>query len=218
MESTSNSGNAVEVMNGNAFENLKIDAVPGFTPGAYIAAVALEAYDEAVDRMKIDMKTMAQQSGGISEAVLSEDRHRPFWLAVSDLVPAVSDQFSGLVSAQLHYPISEWKPIIEFAATTLSEINLEYTLLAHAGSGVCLINLLIKENGAAKPAIESVKKLLERCRESGGNLVVQRAPVEMKADLPIWGEAGSDVLLMKRIKEKLDPLGIMSPGRYVAGL
>ena len=209
---------AVEVMNRKAFENLKIDTVPEFTIGNYISAVALEAYDEAVDRMKNDMKTMAQQSGGISEAVLSEDRHRPFWLGVSDLVPAVSDQFSGLVSAQLNYPISEWKPIVEFAARTFSESNLEYTLLAHAGSGVCLINLLIKENGAANHAIEAVKKLLKRCRESGGNLVVQRAPVEMKADLPIWGEAGSDVLLMKRLKEKLDPLGIMSPGRYVEGI
>ena len=48
--------------------------------------------------------------------------------------------------------------------------------------------------------------------------VMQRAPVELKADLPVWGEAGTDVLLMKRLKEKLDPLGVMSPGRYIDGL
>ena len=209
---------AVEVMNGKAFENLKIETVPGFTPGAYMAAVALEAFHEAVDRMRTDLKEMAQQSGGAGEAVLSEDRHGPFWLGVSDLAPAVSGQFPGVLSAQLNYPISDWKSIVEFAADTLSEDNLDYTLLAHAGSGVCLINFSINENGAADNAVKAVKKLLVRCRECGGNLVLQRAPVELKADLPVWGEAGSSVLLMKRLKEKLDPLGVMSPGRYIDGL
>jgi glycolate oxidase FAD binding subunit len=150
--------------------------------------------------------------------VLSEDRHRPFWLGVSDLAPTVSAQFPGVLSAQLNYPISDWKPIVEFAADTLSEDNLNYTLLAHTGSGVCLINFLIDENGATDNAVKAVKKLLVRCRECGGNLVVQRAPVVLKADLPVWGEAGSSVLLMKRLKEKLDPLGVMSPGRYIDGL
>ena len=209
---------AVEVMNGKAFENIKIDTVPGFTPGAYIAAVALEAFHEAVDRMRTDMKEMAQQSGGAGEAVLSEDRHRPFWLGVSDLAPALLGQFPGVLSAQLNYPISDWKPVVEFAADTLSEDNLDYTLLAHTGSGVCLINFLINGNSAADNAVKAVKKLLSRCRENGGNLVLQRAPVALKADLPVWGEAGSSVLLMKRLKEKLDPLGVMSPGRYVDGL
>jgi len=209
---------AVEVMNGKAFENIKTDTVPGFTPGAYIAAVALEAYHEAVDRMRIDMKEMAQQSGGAGVAVLSEDRHRTFWLGVSDLAPAVSDQFPGVLSAQLNYPISDWKPVVEFAVNTLSENNLDYTLLAHAGSGVCLINFLINGNGTADTAVKAVKKLLARCLENGGNLVVQRAPVELKTDLPVWGEAGSSVLLMKRLKEKLDPLGVMSPGRYIDGI
>ena len=209
---------AVEVMNGKAFENIKIETVPGFTPGAYIAAVALEAYHEAVDRMRIDMKEMAQQSGSAGVAVLSEDRHRTFWLGVSDLAPAVFDQFPGVLSAQLNYPISDWKPVVEFAADTLSEDNLDYTLLAHAGSGVCLINFLINGNSAADNAVKAVKKLLARCCENGGNLVVQRAPVELKADLSVWGEAGSSVLLMKRLKEKLDPLGVMSPGRYIDGL
>jgi len=209
---------AVEVMNGKAFENLKIVTPPGFTPGAYIAAVALEAFHEAVDRMRTDMKKMAQQSGGAGEAVLSEDRHRPFWLGVSDLAPALFGQFPGVLSAQLNYPISDWKPVVEFAAVTLSEDNLDYTLLAHAGSGVCLINFLINGNNAADNAVMAVRKLLARCRECGGNLVLQRAPVALKADLPVWGEAGSSVLLMKRLKEKLDPLGVMSPGRYVDGL
>jgi hypothetical protein len=40
----------------------------------------------------------------------------------------------------------------------------------------------------------------------------------MKPLLPVWGEARSDVEVMKMIKAKLDPNTIMSPGRYVGGI
>jgi FAD/FMN-containing dehydrogenase len=34
----------------------------------------------------------------------------------------------------------------------------------------------------------------------------------------MWGEIGSDFVVMKRLKDQLDPTGIMSPGRFVEGL
>jgi FAD/FMN-containing dehydrogenase len=34
----------------------------------------------------------------------------------------------------------------------------------------------------------------------------------------MWGEVGSDFVVMKRLKDRLDPAGIMSPGRFVEGL
>jgi len=204
---------AVEVMNNEAFANLRIDNVPDYAPGAYVCAVALEAYPEAVSRMRMELKEMAKDANCTSDTVLQEDRHRPFWFGVGDLVPAVADRYKGLVSAQLNYPISNWTEILEFAGKTLSENKLDHTVVAHAGSGVCLINFLV--DGNSSNLVGTIQKLLDKCREAGGNLVVQKAPAEMKRDLPIWGSPGSDVILMKRLKEKLDPQGIMSPGRYI---
>jgi len=63
-----------------------------------------------------------------------------------------------------------------------------------------------------------MNSLLARCREVGGNLVIEGAPTEVKDRLKIWGEAGSDFVVMRRIKEQIDPSGIMSPGRFVGGL
>jgi FAD/FMN-containing dehydrogenase len=34
----------------------------------------------------------------------------------------------------------------------------------------------------------------------------------------MWGDPGPDQLVMERIKRELDPFGIFSPGRFVAGL
>jgi FAD/FMN-containing dehydrogenase len=31
----------------------------------------------------------------------------------------------------------------------------------------------------------------------------------------VWGEMGADLILMKRIREEIDPSGLMSPGRFI---
>jgi FAD/FMN-containing dehydrogenase len=66
--------------------------------------------------------------------------------------------------------------------------------------------------------VEAIGQLLKRCREIDGNLVIQGAPTDVKGKLKMWGEMGSDFVVMKRLKDRLDPSAIMSPGRYVEGL
>ena len=132
----------------------------------------------------------------------------------------LADRASGLITAKLNYPISEWKGIVESAENTFSNAHLDYTLQISAGSGVCLTGLLVEQKDveAMDNAAVAINSLLARCREAEGNMVIQTAPAEMKGRLKIWGEAGSDFLLMKRIKDQIDPSGIMSPGRFVGGL
>jgi FAD/FMN-containing dehydrogenase len=92
-------------------------------------------------------------------------------------------------------------------------------MLCHAGNGLTLINLLPPTRSSNDQAVvEAVQALLAECRRAGGNLVVQRAPADLKKTLPVWGEPGSDLPLMKRIRVELDPLGVMSPGRFAVGL
>ena len=193
------------------------DGVFKFEPDAYVAALALEGFGQAVRRMSAEIPRLAVASGARSHAVLREGQHRSFWLAVSDRLPA---QDFGPLKAKLNYPLSEWKGIVESAEGVLSGARIDYTLQVHAGSGVCLINLLIGqgEGGAADKAVGALNDLLSLCREVKGNLVIQQAPTPIKGRLKVWGEAGSDFAVMKRIKMHIDPAGIMSPGRFVGGL
>ncbi|UCF82784.1 MAG: FAD-binding oxidoreductase [Desulfobacteraceae bacterium] len=211
---------AVEVMNGTTFANFRMEDVPKFRTGAYVVAVALEAFQEAVDRMATEIIDMARALRAKSHARIKYRAHLQFWLAVSDLDHTLAAKFPGLIKAKLNYRISEWKDIFNSSHKTLSQNGIEHAILAHAGSGICLINLLIDQsgNGLTDKVVEAMEQLLERSRGSGGNMIIQSAPTHVKKRLKVWGEVGSDFVVMQRLKEQLDPSSIMSPGRFVGGL
>ncbi|NTV33524.1 MAG: FAD-binding oxidoreductase [Deltaproteobacteria bacterium] len=138
---------------------------------------------------------------------------------MGELQGTALQRFERLVALQFNYPLSAWKTIFEFADKTLSQAGLDHTMLCHAGNGLILINLLpTPKGGDDKALVNAARTLLAECRKAGGNLVVQRAPADLKKALPIWGEPGSDLDLMKRIRVELDPSGVMNPGRSAVGL
>ncbi len=211
---------AVEVTNENTLKNLGVESTLEFGKGDYIVAVALEAFEEAVNRMAIEMRDLAVGFGSKTDAAVEEDEHLRFWLKVSDLGQTLQGQSSSLISAQLNCPISNWNALTQFADETLLASGIQHTLLAHAGSGVCLVNLLPEMDDATggKRAAGVVDKLFKNCLDVGGNLITLKAPSDLKGDLPLWGQPGQDTLIMRRLKESLDPSGVMSPGRFVGNI
>ena len=209
---------AVEIMNRAAYERLAV--VGGADPGksGYAAAVALEGFEQAVDRMRSEIRVMGEAEGACSHMVLSEERHRSFWLAVSDLGAAGDRPFA--IDAKLNYPISEWKKIVHAVEDICSKATLSHAFQVRAGNGICMLYLTpdAGHSTGAERAVESLDALLGQCREVGGNLVIRRAPPGMKSRLTMWGEPGPHFVVMKRIKDRMDPARIMSPGRFVGGL
>jgi glycolate oxidase FAD binding subunit len=49
--------------------------------------------------------------------------------------------------------------------------------------------------------------------------VLERAPLELKKQLDVWGPVAQDQLeIMRRLKQEFDPAGILNPGRFVGGI
>jgi glycolate oxidase subunit GlcD len=63
-------------------------------------------------------------------------------------------------------------------------------------------------------AVAAVERVREAAREAGGSVVVERAPSPLMRELDVWGLTDSSVLLMKRVKEQLDPANTFAPGRF----
>ena len=207
---------AFEVMNDLALKNIRTESKDDFGTEQVIVAVALEAFAEAVEHMRKQMLDLAEDGGAKTCTVITEGDHLRFWLKVSELAQTAAGQYPGLITAQLNYPLSKWNDITRFSSETLSANNIHHTLMTHAGSGVCSINLLPEQDDVSSQqrAVEAAGKLFKKCLEAGGNMVIQEAPAGLKQNLPVWGAPSQDMIVMKRIKEQLDPSGVMSPGRY----
>jgi glycolate oxidase FAD binding subunit len=211
---------AVEVLNRDAFEQLSMGTSSDFTPGRYNAAVAFEAYHEAVDRMKKELLEMAANSGADGNLSFQEDHHGSFWLKVGNLALSAAENYTGLISLHLNYELSNWKDIVEHAEKILYADNIPHTLLVHTGIGVSKLNLLVarEDKEQMEKAANHIDTIRHRCLQAGGNLAVHDAPVDIKPRLKMWGEEGPDISLIKRVKEQLDPNGILSPGRFLGGV
>jgi glycolate oxidase FAD binding subunit len=84
----------------------------------------------------------------------------------------------------------------------------------HAGNGILYLDI-----GSDPPTqITCITALRERAVAHGGSLVVTAAPLEVKQAVDGWGDAGTALTLMRRVKERFDPDGIMNPGRFVGGI
>lgn len=210
---------ALEVADREILKELDFKIPDGLGSGAYVAMIALEAFDEAVRRMGKDLGAMAAAFKATGKSLVLEERHRLFWLALGDLESSLLQRCPRLVVLRLNYPLSSWRGVVEVAGKAAAKARLEHSVMCHAGSGVTLLHLL--PDGAVsqdEAMVETIKTLLDHCCTEGGNLVVQRAPVDLKPALPVWGNAGQDLPLMKRIRGEVDPSGIMNPGRFFVSI
>ncbi len=60
--------------------------------------------------------------------------------------------------------------------------------------------------------------LRSRIAEQDGSLVLAQAPPEVKARVDVWGGGGDALSLMRSVKARFDPQGLLNPGRYVGGI
>jgi len=66
--------------------------------------------------------------------------------------------------------------------------------------------------------LEALTNRRETAALCGANAVIERAPSSIKNEIDVFGDVPGGFEIMKRIKEKLDPRGILSPGRFVGRL
>jgi FAD/FMN-containing dehydrogenase len=94
-------------------------------------------------------------------------------------------------------------------------------LLWHAGVGDGRIRVVERRQSADNDSeelqtemIERIRKLRARAESLGGSLIIEHAPASIKNLVNPWGTFGSAGGIMQRVKQHLDPDGILSPGRF----
>ncbi|MGE0823249.1 MAG: FAD-binding oxidoreductase [Candidatus Binatia bacterium] len=91
-------------------------------------------------------------------------------------------------------------------------------LLAHAGNGILYVRVPRQDGVTQEKLLSFVDWLRILAKQLGGYLIIEEIASELKERVDVWGHIGNVFPLMKRLKETLDPKGILNPGRFVGGI
>ena len=129
------------------------------------------------------------------EAVeLNEEEASRFWSGVHNFTPKFLEQFSGGVMVRVSTTLSGMREAVE---------SLDGLVIARAASGVIYAYFTLS-NSAAKWMAANPK----------WTSVMEYAPAAQKGDLTLWPRPGSEIEMMRRVKEMFDPQKLLNRGRY----
>lgn len=116
-------------------------------------------------------------------------------------------------------PAGQSAPVVQLTASLRPSATIEFLAaarlsgfsgIARAGNGV--VELTTSELTSAHDLQSRMSHLQEQVRHSGGRIIVSQCPDDWKNEVPVWGPTHASWRLMSRIKQALDPFGLLNPG------
>ena len=204
---------------------------PAMTDGAGAVLLALLAGRKVAVQGRAD-ELAGDIAGGAVGPVerLSSEEGAGIWQALTDLgwgeVGPSTEGSKGSPLKSLPYLTartsvlpSRVRDVLDLS-DSLEPPALRQGVAADAGTG--LVRLLWWPREGLPYSIEEAEGLIGGLRQGvsrlGGHLVVERCPLELKSKIDVWGDPPEGMVIMRRIKDELDPAGILSPGRFVGGI
>lgn len=138
-----------------------------------------------------------------------DERCGPLWQSLTESAVAAPPA-DGEVTFKANVAASKVCELLEHCA------GRAMILQSHAGNGIVEGRLTGVDD--ADEAADVLERLRDFATSAGGNLIVLRCPAGWKEQLSVWGRPRGDWELMRRIKQKLDPKGLLNPGRFIDGM
>jgi glycolate oxidase len=163
---------------------------------------------------------MGKKYGVLEALALDSERHQAFWIAIRDFSQGLADDYPNLISLKSSFLISKSGEMLRSYEKIGSEFGKECAFICHAGNGILYSYILPGKNFRAKveSLVEFIEKLTSEAAKNEGNLVVESSPLLIKKKMDVWGKSRSDYLVVQRLKEQIDPAGILNVGRFVGGI
>lgn len=176
----------------------------GDDAGGHALLLRFAGSDETVEHQTARSRELLDETApGCSHYTLDDDRR--LWRELSLQAANAARELTWRAA----FRPSHAETMLEVLRTHRGE-----DLTWHAGTGDGHLRVFEDEVGDVEKCAGALGRMREAARDSGGSLVMERAPAELKRALDPWGLPASTALLMRRIKGRLDPRDTFSPGRF----
>ena len=210
---------SIEILNAIAVKNMKysISMPPN---GNYLVAIGLDGVAESIDRQISEMSEMSKKHGVLEAVTLDSEKHQAFWIALRDFYNGLIQIYPNLISLKSNFLISKSGEMLGSYEKITSEFGMDCAFICHSGNGILYSYILAEKNLRSKieSFVELIGKLTSEAVKNEGNLVVESSPLLIKKKVDVWGQSRSDYLVVRRLKEQIDPEGILNIGRFVGGI
>ena len=187
-------------------------------PGTWAIALALAGSPETVARQDRDFAALFQEAGG-QVAPVQAGQSSQTWRAIRNLLDATQAANPARILCKITVPIARTCDLVAAAGELGRRCGLQAAVMAYAGSGVVwALYLPAMEAVPGTPVAPALEALRGEAAAAGGSLVLHDAPSPLKRQVDAWGEPGTGLGMMKRLKAEFDPRGLCNPGRFVGGI
>lgn len=199
------------------FLNLFVNGAPLTEAPEPCLLIGLDGHPETVEWQIDAIKTMAQQNVNIGVEVYEGQQQE---LRASMCAFPEDESASPIVICRANLRMTD----VEGFVNTVLDVNESAAWRVRAmglmGNGIVYVVFSDFPDGdvPVQHVADTVASLRDTTANVGGNLIVESAPTTLKGQIDVWGSVGRSFELMKAIKTRLDPIGLLNVGRFVGGI
>ena len=210
---------SIETLNALAVQKMRYSmSMP--PNGNYLVAIGLEGVAESIDRQIAEMSEMGRKHGFLEAVTLDSEKHQAFWVSIRDFSQGLTENYPNLISLKSNFLISKSDEMLGSYEMIARELGIECAFICHSGNGILYSYILPgkKFRSKVESFIELIGKMTAEAAKNEGNLIIESSPLLIKKKVEVWGQSRSDYQVVRRLKEQIDPAGILNRGRFVGGI
>ena len=155
-----------------------------------------------------------EQNGAVGVTIVEDEPLQHLQETVQEF--SADNGNAEIVGAKLNLKRTD---LAEFASQIMeADWTREVQMMALLGSGVLYITIPVASDTDSQSLAGALTQLRQTAISKQGNLIIEVAPPELKRHIDVWGSVEGTLSLMKQIKSKFDPTGLLNPGRFISSI
>jgi len=203
------------------FKDNRDSALPSwFTRGEWHVCVGFEGAEAVLRRYSSELAQYTQKCGASTYHLLKKSDEKSLRDGLRELVKSLSSSGSGSAATIFRINVFPcFPPDVMNLRTLAQRFSIPCCIFANS-SGPLYFALQPNDLGAKTigAVTQIASRVFEYAASKDGQASILFCPRELKEQVNVWGNPGSDAHLMRRVKNAFDPQNIFAPGRFVTAI